>query len=119
MPLFHLHTFIALTIVLVVGLFFERATELKFIVNLVRNEGMAGISRLISNPKMWPGIFRDAPIRRHAAALLIAAFIPATFFVWLTTDQFRAASVLKWHPGWAQDSTELAAPFFKLGPIGF
>ena len=43
MPLFHLHTFIALTIVLVVGLFFERATELKFIVNLVRNEGIAGI----------------------------------------------------------------------------
>ena len=40
MPLFHLHTFIALTIVLVVGLFFERATELKFIVNLVRNEGI-------------------------------------------------------------------------------
>src|SRR5204863_9534223 len=45
MPLFHLHTFIALTIVLVVGLFFERATELKFIVNLVRNEGIAGIGR--------------------------------------------------------------------------
>ena len=40
MPLFHLHTFIALTIVLVVGLFFERATEIKFIVNLVRNEGI-------------------------------------------------------------------------------
>src|SRR5213079_2009190 len=119
MPLFHLHTFIALTIVLVVGLFFERATELKFIVNLVRNEGMAGIARLISHPKMWPEIFRGAPIRRHAAALLIAAFIPATFFVWLTTDQFHAASVLKWHPGWAQDSTELGAPFFKLGPKDF
>jgi len=87
LPLFHLHTFIALTIVLVVGLFFERATEIKFIVNLVRHEGMAG-----------------------------AAFIPATFFVWLTTDQFRAASVMKWHPGWAQDSTELGAPFFRLGP---
>src|SRR4029079_4723235 len=99
LPLFHLHTFIALTIVLVVGLFFERATELKFIVNLIRNEGLAGIGRLISHPKMWPEIFRGAPIRRHAAALLIAAFIPATFFVWLTTDQFRAASVLKWHPG--------------------
>src|SRR6266487_3218430 len=119
MPLFHLHTFIALTIVLVVGLFFERATELKFIVNLVRNEGMAGIARLISHPKMWPEIFSGAPIRRHAAALLIAAFIPATFFVWLTTDQFHAASVLKWHPGWAQDSTELGAPFFKLGPKDF
>src|SRR5512133_1707956 len=58
MPLFHLHTFIALTIVLVVGLFFERATELKFIVNLVRNEGMAGIARLISHPKTWPDVFR-------------------------------------------------------------
>ena len=119
MPLFHLHTFIALTIVLVVGLFFERATELKFIANLVRNEGIAGIGRLISHPKMWPEIFRGAPIRRHAAAMLIAAFIPATFFVWLTTDQFHASSVLKWHPGWAQDSTEFAAPFFKLGPKDF
>jgi hypothetical protein len=119
MPLFHLHTFIALTIVLVVGLFFERATELKFIVNLVRNDGIAGIGRLISHPRMWPEIFRGAPIRRHAAAMLIAAFIPATFFVWLTTDQFRAASVLKWHPGWAQDSTDFAAPFFRLGPKDF
>src|SRR5262249_21799332 len=104
MPLFHLHTFIALTIVLIVGLFFERASELKFIVNLAHNEGIAGIGRLILHPKMWPEIFRAAPIRRHAAVMLIAAFIPATFFVWLTTDQFHAASVLKWHPGWAQDS---------------
>jgi hypothetical protein len=119
LPLFHLHTFIALTIVLVVALFFERATELKFILNLVRNEGMTGIGRLISHPKMWPEIFRGAPIRRHAAAMLIAAFIPATFFVWLTTDQFHAASVLKWHPGWAQDSTELGAPYFRLGPKDF
>ena len=119
MPLFHLHTFIALTIVLVVGLFFERASELKFIVNLVRNDGIGGIGRLISHPKMWPEIFRGAPIRRHAAAILIAAFIPATFFVWLTTDQFRASSVLKWHPGWAQDSSDFAAPFFKLGPKDF
>src|SRR5439155_18750373 len=77
MPLFHLHTFIALTIVLIVGLFFERVPGIE--------------------------IFTDAPIRRHAAAMLIAAFIPASFFVWLTTDQFHAASVLKWHPGWAQD----------------
>src|SRR5262245_18508430 len=40
MPLSHLHTFIALTIVLVVGLFFERATELKFIADLIRKDGM-------------------------------------------------------------------------------
>ena len=93
MPLFHLHTFLALTIVLVVGLFFERVRGIK--------------------------IFTDAPIRRHSAALLIAAFIPATFFVWVTTDHFQARSVLKWHPGWAQDSTEFAAPFFRLGPKDF
>src|SRR5215471_1460090 len=63
MPLFHLHTFIALTIVLLVGLFFEHATEIKFIGNLVRSEGMSGIGRLISHPKVWPEIFRSAPIR--------------------------------------------------------
>ena len=119
MPLFHLHTFIALTIVLIVGLFFERASELKFISDLVRSEGIAGVGRLISHPRTWTDIFRGAPIRRHAAAILIAAFIPATFFVWLTTDQFHAASVIKWHPGWAQDSTELGAPYFRLGPKDF
>src|SRR5438876_7796825 len=119
MPLFHLHTFIALTIVLIVGLFFERATELNFVVGLLRREGIGGIGSMISHPKSWPEIFRGAPIRRHAAAILIAASIPATFFVWLTTDQFHASSVLKWHPGWAQDSTELGAPFFKLGPKDF
>jgi hypothetical protein len=119
MPLFHLHTFIALTIVLIVGLFFERASELKFIANIARSEGIGGVGRLISHPKMWPDIFRGAPIRRHAATMLIAAFIPATFFVWLTTDQFHAASVLKWHAGWAQDSPDLAAPYFKLGPKDF
>jgi hypothetical protein len=119
MPLFHLHTFIALTIVLIVGLFFERVSERKFIANIARSEGIAGVGRLISHPKMWPDIFRGAPIRRHAATMLIAAFIPATFFVWLTTDQFHAASVIKWHPGWAQDSTELGAPYFRLGPKDF
>src|SRR5881397_110847 len=119
MPLFHMHTFLALTIVLIVGMFFERASELTFIIKLVRNSGIAGIGRLVSHPKMWPEICRGAPIRRHATAMLIAAFNPATFFVWLTTDQFHAASVLKWHPGWAQDSSELGAPYYRLGPKDF
>jgi hypothetical protein len=89
MPLFHVHTFIALTVVLLIGLLFERLT--------------------------WPNIFSDAPIRKHATALLGAALIPATFFVWLVTDQFRAKSMLKWHPGWVQDSADFGAPFFRLG----
>jgi hypothetical protein len=89
MPLFHVHTFIALTIVLLVALFFERVA--------------------------WPKIFSDAPIRRHAIALFSAALIPATFFVWLVTDQFHAKSMVKWHPGWVQDSADFGAPFFRMG----
>ena len=115
MPLFHLHTFLALTIVLLFALLFERPSELGFIVNLARNEGFAGIGRLISRPTMWPEIFRGAPIRRHAAALVTTALIPASFFVWLVSDRFRAASILQWHPGWAQDSADFAAPFFRMG----
>ena len=115
MPLFHLHTFLALTIVLLFALLFERPSELGFIVNLARNEGFAGIGRLISRPTMWPEIFRGAPIRRHAAALLTTALIPASFFVWLVSDRFRAASILQSHPGWAQDSADFAAPFFRMG----
>jgi hypothetical protein len=115
MPLFNLHTFIALTVVLVFALVLERPSEIRFIVDLTRNEGSSGLGRLISHPKMWPEIFRGAPIRRHAAAMLAIALIPATFFVWLVTDHFRAASILKWNPGWAQDSQEFAAPFFRMG----
>src|SRR5438105_7102560 len=115
MPLFNLHTFIALTVVLVFALVLERPSEIKFIVDLARNEGLSGLGRLISHPRRWPEIFRGAPIRRHAAATLAIALIPASFFVWLVTDHFRARSVIQWHPGWAQDSQEFAAPFFKMG----
>jgi hypothetical protein len=119
MPLFHLHTFVALTIVLIFALLFERPSEIAFVVNLARNDGIAGIGCLISRPTMWPEIFRGAPIRRHASALLAAALVPATFFVWLVTDRFRAASILQWHPGWVQDSPDFAAPFFRMGPLNF
>ena len=115
MPLFHVHTFLVLTIVLVVALLFERPSELTFVVDLARKEGGSGIGRLISHPTMWPEIFRDAPIRRHAAALLASALIPASFFVWLVSDHFRAASIFEWHAGWAQDSADFAAPFFRIG----
>ena len=114
-PLYNLHTFIALTVVLVFALVLERPSEIKFIVDLARKEGSSGLGRLISHPRLWPEIFRGAPIRRQAAAMLAIALIPASFFVWLVTDHFRAKSVIQWHPGWAQDSQEFAAPFFKMG----
>src|SRR6266540_4191000 len=108
MPLFNLHTFIALTVVLIFALVLERPSEITFIVDLTRNEGSSGLGRLISHPKRWPEIFHGAPIRRHAAAMLAIALVPATFLVWLVTDRFRAASILQWHPGWAQDSADFA-----------
>src|SRR5437667_5809430 len=46
-PLFNLHTFIALTIVLIMGLFLEGPSEIKFIVGLTRNEGRSGLGRLV------------------------------------------------------------------------
>ena len=119
MPLFHVHTFLALTIVLIFLFIFEGPSELKFIVRVARSEGSTGIGHLISRPAMWPEIFRDAPIRRHAGTVLAAALLPATFFVWLTTDHFHAASMLQWHPGWVQDSGDFAAPFFRIGPVNF
>ena len=89
MPLFHVHTFIALTIVLVIALFLERLA--------------------------WPKIFSEAPMRGHATTLLSAALIPATFFVWLVTDQFHAKSMVKWHPGWVQQIRGLRRSFLSHG----
>jgi len=40
-------------------------------------------------------------------------------FVWLVSDHFRAASIFEWHPGWAQDSADFAAPFSELASCDF
>jgi hypothetical protein len=72
LPLFHAHTFLALSAVLVF-LF------------------AAG----------------GAAMRRHVAWLIGSAFLPATFFVWLISDNFRAGSMLQWHPGWVLHDHDL------------
>jgi hypothetical protein len=83
MPLFHVHTFLALNIVLVL-------------------------------------LFLGKPeSRRTLLQLVVAAVIPATFFVWLITDHFHAGSVIEWHPGWTQKDGEFAMPFFKFWFINF
>lgn len=65
MPLFHMHTFIALSAVLV-----------------------------------FLFVCGDSAIRKHVALLIAVALLPAIFFVALVSDNFRAASMLKWDPGW-------------------
>src|SRR6266704_1099776 len=54
MARFNLHTFIAQTVVLVFVLILERPSEIKFIVDLTRNEGISGLGRLISHPRICP-----------------------------------------------------------------
>ena len=86
MPFFHVHTFIALTIVLVS--FF---------------------------------LLGDNVTRKRIARLVAAAFVPATFFVWLITDHFQAGSMLGWQPGWVQaiPNDDLARPFFAFWFLNF
>ena len=75
MPFFHVHTFLALSAVLVC-LF----------------------------------ICGDLPIRWHIAILIAGALLPATFFVWLITDHFHAASMIEWKAGWVMHDPEFGRP---------
>ncbi len=80
MPLFHVHTFLALSIVL-------------------------GFWLLIGT---WE-------TRKQIALLLAAAFVPATWIVWMITDHFQAKSILAWAPGWVQSDPGFAVPALHFG----
>ncbi len=79
MPLFHVHTFLALS-------------------------GVLAFWLLIGSWEM----------RKEIAILLAAAFIPATWIVWMITDHFRAKSILAWAPGWLQSD-----PGFSSSALSF
>lgn len=84
MPLFHVHTFLALSVVLA-----------------------------------FLFLFGDAQMRLHTVTVVIAALLPATFFVWLITDHFHASSMLQWAPGWVQDKGDFKMPFLKFWAMNF
>lgn len=84
LPLFHVHTFMALSIVLV-----------------------------------FLFLFGHGALRKHLFFLGVAAVIPATFCVWVISDNFRAGSVMKWAPGWVQQQGEFAMPFLKFWLVNF
>jgi len=79
MPLFHVHTFMALSVVLV-----------------------------------YLFLLGNATVRKQSLILVGAALVPATFFIWVLSDNFRAGSVLKWQPGWVQQQGEFAMNFFQF-----
>src|SRR5437762_2972276 len=119
MPLFHFHTFLALSIVLVCLFGLELVNQLKLTFDLIRREGIAGLRSLIIGKTRWGELSSDTRIRKHVALLLVSSVVPATFFVWLITDQFHARSVLEWHPGWVQNDDDFAAPFFQFWLMNF
>jgi hypothetical protein len=104
MPLFHFHTFLALSIVLFFLFIFECLQPLKFIVQLVRKEGVVGVRGLISDRARRGELLGDT--RMHALTVVAGALLPASFFIWLTTDHFRAGSMLKLHLGWVMSDPE-------------
>ncbi len=113
MPLFHVHTFLALSIVLFFLFIFECVQPLKFIVELVRTEGIGGVRRSISEPAGRRKLVGET--RMHALKVVACALLPAFFFVWLTTDHFRAGSILKPHLGWVMaDPTFGRASLFQF-----
>jgi hypothetical protein len=48
-----------------------------------------------------------------------AALVPASFLVWLVSDNFNAGSVLQWKPGWVQDQGDFAMPFLQFWLTNF
>jgi hypothetical protein len=108
MPLFHVHTFLALSAVLACFFFFDLFGEIGSIYAVIREKGFGALV----TPSWWSEIFARQWAR--VAVLVAAAFIPATFFVWLITDHFHAGSVFDWQPGWVQSEPngEMAAPLW-------
>lgn len=84
MPLYHVHTFLALSVVL-------------------------GFLFLLGENK----------VRKQLAILVGAALIPASFFVWVVSDNFNAGSVLQWKPGWVQHAGDFAMPFVHFWLVNF
>ena len=87
MPLFHLHSFIFLSMLL----------------------GFWGAMALLASrwPHFLKGLVREPKMLLREVAKLIAwAFVPATILVWLLTG-FNSGSTIHWKAGWMQDE-----PFF-------
>jgi hypothetical protein len=96
MPLFHVHTFLALSIVLFCLFVFQCSI---FLVDLVAREENA-------IPATWSDILEKMAMSKHLVTLVAGALIPAAFFVWLVSDNFRAGTILKPLVGWVMSDPQ-------------
>lgn len=116
MPLFHFHTFLALTIVIAVIFVLECWVGIS---DLFYDAGTPGAPPLTGTQVKT--LFANLTIGRHFMMLVGGALVPATLFVWLITDHFNAGSVVGWELGWVQalKGDALARPFFSFWFINF
>ena len=84
LPLYHIHTFLALSVVLA-----------------------------------FLFVLGNATAQKQLAILVGAALIPASFFVWIVSDNFNAGSVVEWKPGWVQEQGDFAKPFLEFWFMNF
>ena len=110
MPFFHVHTFLALSIVLVSLFCLELLKQLNLIVDFVRKRGIAAMRSLVTHRTRWSELLGDMRIGKHVALLVTGSLLPATFFVWLISDNFHAASMVEWNPGWVMRNPEFGRP---------
>ena len=110
MPFFHVHTFLALTIVLVSLFCLELLKQLNLIVDFVRKRGITAMCSVVTQRTRRGAVLGDMRIGKHVALLVTGSLLPATFFVWLISDNFHAASMLEWNPGWVMHDPEFGRP---------
>ena len=118
MPLFHVHTFLALTIVLIFLFAFESVSQFATTTAFFRREKIGPV-RTWFTAAPWSALLGRTNIRKPAVVLVLSALLPATYFVWLITDHFGAASMLKWQPGWVQNVGDFKMPFFEFWWVNF
>ena len=118
MPLFHVHTFLALSIVLASLFLIEFGYELPTLTQCLRRKGPIGVRSLIRQ-RRWDQVLGQTQMRAHTLKLVAAAIVPATFLLALVTDFFHASSVIEWHPGWVQGDEDFKRPFFQFWFLNF
>ena len=58
-------------------------------------------------------------MRKEIALLLAAAFVPATWIVWMITDHFQAGVDPRLGPGWLQSDPAFSDPTLFASALGF
>lgn len=107
MPLFHLHTFLFLSLVLGLIFVFSLVDGL-----LHKTEGYK------KGPSDEPPVNPGLQAAWQTVTLAMLAFLPATALVFLVTGNFHGDSTIGWKPGWMHDPAKESFLGFWLSNFG-